>query len=144
MEEDGGQVGDASSSLDGDALDCAADDVGVEDLSIQKKGKSLDAEYFELQVQEESLRGILDKLQKDQSCLEAGVLALEEPRTKSHPINKKKRANDDNDDDDHDKQEEAVRRLRQALMEESSCSGSEDDDERVTTGAAGLGASMEV
>jgi hypothetical protein len=143
MEEDGtgGQIGDSSSSsssLEGEVLETEHFDI-----AIQKKVEAIDKEYLELHVQEKSLRGILEKLQKDQSCLEAGVQQmLGEPGTKSNPINKyKEQANINNEDE-----EGALQRLRQALMDESTCNGSDDEDdaERETTAGLGGASSMEV
>jgi hypothetical protein len=143
MEEDSGRDGE-SSSLKGDVV-LASENVEISDhCATQKKVEALDEAYLELQVQEESLRSILEKLHKDQSCLEAGVRALEASGTKSDSIKKNKRSANVDNDVDEENEEEALRRLRQALMEESSCSGSENDDERVTTRAAGLGPSLEV
>jgi hypothetical protein len=152
MEEDGGgRIGDSSSSssssssLEGEVLE--TEQVDLDHIAIQKKVEAIDKEYLELHVQEESLRGILEKLQKDQSCLEAGVKQiLGEPGTKSNPINKyKEQANIDNEDDD---EEGALQRLRQALMDESTCNGSDDedddDDEREATAGLGGACSMEV
>jgi hypothetical protein len=149
MQEDGGgRIGDSSSSssssLEGEEVP-ETEHVDLNHIAIQKKAEAIDKEYLELHVQEESLRGILEKLQKDQSCLEAGVQQiLGEPGTKSNPINKnKEQANIDNEDDD---EEGALQRLRQALMDESTCNGSddEDDDERETTAGLGSASSMEV
>jgi hypothetical protein len=129
-EEGGGRIGDSSStssSLEGEVLE--TERVDQDRIAIQKNVEAIDKEYLELHVQEKSLRGILEKLQKDQSCLEAGVRALREPGTKPHD------------------EEGALQRLQQALMEESTCNGSDDDDDDddAPETAAGLGASsMEV